>query len=640
MFGIYNFVSRAGNGGVIRGQYNNVSPNSSSTSDAYGEYTYVSSSNGIKYGEFKNVVSGTIGSIYGDYNRMTGTGSVQLYGVYNDLINTGSGAKYGVRSEFTVSGNAPFYGAYNNITNTGSGIKNGTYCTYTGTGNATFNGINNYITNTGTGSKIGVSNSYYNSGNANFYGAYNAIYNGGTGNKYGTYSQFTGVGSGVFYGDFNNISNTGSGTKNGVYNDYSGLGNAVFNGVYNSITNAGTGIKYGINSHYSGSGNATFYGTYNRITNLGTGQKYGVYTEMITAGTGGVKYGVNNNIQNITASGTTYGVRNYIRNNSNTSTKYGSYNYLYNNNGIEYGSYNYVHQPSTSTSTLYGVYANVVSTGTGIHYGGYFYAYGNNNRAIYASNTHSTGWAGYFVGNTYIDGNVIINESGTNNHDFRVESDTRTHMLWVDASENLVRFGTNNTGRDFANGSTISGVVANYVADFDNGSASGTTIGIGSIELLIDAVSETSINNRFSPTSFLNRDLGFSTTLRAWDDVYADNFVNVSDRREKEEIVNLTYGLKEVLQMQHVSYYLKRDPFHEHKIGLIAQDVLTLVPEAVKTHDHRILDESTMKFERVELERMGMTYQQLIPVLVNAIKELSDKVDQQQKEIKDLQDQF
>lgn len=106
---------------------------------------------------------------------------------------------------------------------------------------------------------------------------------------------------------------------------------------------------------------------------------------------------------------------------------------------------------------------------------------------------------------------------------------------------------------------------------------------------------------------------------------------------KKNSIADLTYGLDEVLKMRPVSYRLNRDPFGEVKLGLIAQEVLPLVKEAVKTHDHKLVDEASGEFEEVELERIGMSYQELIPVLIKATQEQNDLIKQQQKLIDGLQ---
>ena len=49
---------------------------------------------------------------------------------------------------------------------------------------------------------------------------------------------------------------------------------------------------------------------------------------------------------------------------------------------------------------------------------------------------------------------------------------------------------------------------------------------------------------------------------------------------------------------------------------------LMLVPEAVKTHSYEPVDESEdPEYVKVELERMGVTYNQIIPVLIKAMQE-------------------
>ena len=95
---------------------------------------------------------------------------------------------------------------------------------------------------------------------------------------------------------------------------------------------------------------------------------------------------------------------------------------------------------------------------------------------------------------------MVYNESGTADHNFRVESDTRNNALYVDATDDIVRIGNDLFG-DVGNGSTVNTIVVDYVADFDNGLVDGTAIGIGSVEYLLDASSLTTINNNFAPST-------------------------------------------------------------------------------------------------------------------------------------------
>jgi hypothetical protein len=78
---------------------------------------------------------------------------------------------------------------------------------------------------------------------------------------------------------------------------------------------------------------------------------------------------------------------------------------------------------------------------------------------------------------------------------------------------------------------------------------------------------------------------------------------------------------------------LRVDPFGNKKLGLIAQETLTIIPEALKTHDNKILNEDTKQYQRIELKRMGMTYQQLIPVLIKATQEQQAEIEMLKEEI-------
>lgn len=159
--------------------------------------------------------------------------------------------------------------------------------------------------------------------------------------------------------------------------------------------------------------------------------------------------------------------------------------------------------------------------------------------------------------------------------------------------------GANQNGIDFYTSS------ANRMAITNGGNVGIGTTGPGS---------KLTVAGDVSPNVDAGSNLGTST--KRWSTVYAAaGTINTSDRRLKTNIINLNYGLKEVLAFQPVSYNWKKTPDTDKQLGLIAQDVRKIVPEVVKG------DESK--------ENLGMNYTELIPVLINAIKE-------QQKEIDDL----
>ena len=111
-------------------------------------------------------------------------------------------------------------------------------------------------------------------------------------------------------------------------------------------------------------------------------------------------------------------------------------------------------------------------------------------------------------------------------------------------------------------------------------------------------------------------------TTNRWSAVWSANgTIQTSDIRLKTNIEPLTYGLKEVLQLRPVSYDWK-DNSGKNKIGLIAQEVKKIVPQVV------IGDETK--------ENLGMNYAELVPVLINSVKELQAQIDELKKTVSEL----
>tara|TARA_R110002049_G_scaffold275213_1_gene453241 strand:- start:28324 stop:30189 length:1866 start_codon:yes stop_codon:yes gene_type:complete len=125
---------------------------------------------------------------------------------------------------------------------------------------------------------------------------------------------------------------------------------------------------------------------------------------------------------------------------------------------------------------------------------------------------------------------------------------------------------------------------------------------------------------------------------RKWLDIYATNgTIQTSDRREKKNIKDLSYGLAEVLKMNPVSFNWKNRKNKDTKLGLIAQDLLDLIPEVVMSHEwKKISDDKNATLEKVELDRLGVYYSDLIPVLINAIKEQQKLISNQDSKIAGL----
>ncbi len=105
-----------------------------------------------------------------------------------------------------------------------------------------------------------------------------------------------------------------------------------------------------------------------------------------------------------------------------------------------------------------------------------------------------------------------------------------------------------------------------------------------------------------------------------WNTVYAVNgTINTSDAREKQNVQALGYGLQQVMQMRPVTYEWKARPEQGRKIGFIAQELQTLVPEVVSDTEWSRGSENKMVSKPAEV--LGVYYSDLIPVLAKAIQE-------------------
>lgn len=92
--------------------------------------------------------------------------------------------------------------------------------------------------------------------------------------------------------------------------------------------------------------------------------------------------------------------------------------------------------------------------------------------------------------------------------------------------------------------------------------------------------------------------------------------MSVSDARLKENIEDLPYGLDEVLQLRPVTYNWRNKPEQEKKsLGLLAQEIDPILSEVVSG------------FDTEEGRKMAVHYEGLVPVLINAIKELNARID-------------
>ena len=154
----------------------------------------------------------------------------------------------------------------------------------------------------------------------------------------------------------------------------------------------------------------------------------------------------------------------------------------------------------------------------------------------------------------------------------------------------------------------------------------------GQLRIGTETIEDTG-SNRLSFNADLLPDVNNAMQLGSsgfrWQGLWAtDGTINTSDRRDKTNIKDLNYGLDEVLKMNPVSFNWKNREHQSTKLGLIAQDLLDLVPEVVMSHEWKATsDDENASLEKTELDRLGVYYSDLIPVLINAIKEQQQIID-------------
>jgi hypothetical protein len=91
----------------------------------------------------------------------------------------------------------------------------------------------------------------------------------------------------------------------------------------------------------------------------------------------------------------------------------------------------------------------------------------------------------------------------------------------------------------------------------------------------------------------------------------------LSDQRLKQDVEPISQALDKVRQLQGITFkwnMLAEDKNHDRRdVGLLAQQVQSVLPEVVTQRDNGYL---------------AIQYEKLVPLLVEAIKELSNQLDQ------------
>lgn len=115
------------------------------------------------------------------------------------------------------------------------------------------------------------------------------------------------------------------------------------------------------------------------------------------------------------------------------------------------------------------------------------------------------------------------------------------------------------------------------------------------------------------------------------DAIFPGNITVTSDARLKKNISNLDNSLEKIKLLRGVKFNWNHGRDKSDKIGFIAQEVEKIIPEVVITTKTKASNDETVRVDN----QKSVTYQNIVPVLVEAIKELSAKVDDLEKRLGD-----
>jgi Chaperone of endosialidase len=198
-----------------------------------------------------------------------------------------------------------------------------------------------------------------------------------------------------------------------------------------------------------------------------------------------------------------------------------------------------------------------------------------------------------------------------------------TENMRLDSSGNLLVGSTSPNGKIYVENS----VQTNTIKGYDT-NASTTSDGI-----FVAVALRNTTNNTFYAFSYYNAGAG-AYKFRVADSGNVTNTNNsygaISDVKLKENIVDASPKLADLMQVKVRNYNLKSDPTHK-QLGVIAQELETVFPsmvdEAIDTDEEGNVLETTTK---------SVKYSVFVPMLIKAIQELSTQLTELKAEVATL----
>ena len=136
------------------------------------------------------------------------------------------------------------------------------------------------------------------------------------------------------------------------------------------------------------------------------------------------------------------------------------------------------------------------------------------------------------------------------------------------------------------------------------------------------------VGNGINITGNVSTDTGYQLklTLNSAAKPSTNTWTIASDERVKTNINPYTKGLETILAINPITYDYNGkagfDPTTTGNIGIIAQDVLNIIPESINTYQAKLNEEDEEKTELYNFDSHALTF-----ILINAIKQLSAEIE-------------
>ena len=255
-------------------------------------------------------------------------------------------------------------------------------------------------------------------------------------------------------------------------------------------------------------------------------------------------------------------------------------------------------------------------------YGVFCYRTGNLNYLAFSSAQTS---AVQVAGNTGAAFWTMVNVAATGGNKLHLEPSvafsSAKNNAWIGYNKPLV--GVNAYYLFAGDGSAASPSISFYEGgDWDTGFY---TSAANTIDITLGGTHEYSFTtSSFAPAAPDANDLGSSSFL--WDDVWATNgTIETSDRRLKDQIKPTTLGLDFINGLNPVSYKWNSKSTsksrHITHYGLVAQEVIDTLKDFGLNYE-----EDFAGITGDEETTYGARYTEFVPILIKAVKELSEKV--------------